>query len=87
MLNGLWVMWRRCVYSLLCCAAITTPALAADGTQAQHKAAEELLAALAAGDAFAMAQAIHEDELGLLRKTLVGMVRDGTVEQIIKRHP
>jgi hypothetical protein len=54
----------------ICCIA-SMPVLAGDGTSAQHRAAEEMLAAMAAGDPAAMAQAIHENELELLRKNLV----------------
>jgi hypothetical protein len=59
----------------LCCIAFMGPALAGDGTSAQHRAAEEMLAAMAAGDPAAMAQAIHENELELLRKNLVGEMK------------
>jgi hypothetical protein len=58
-----------------CCIALTTIAQAGDGTSAQHRAAEEMLAAMAAGDAAAMAQAIHENELELLRKNLVSEMK------------
>jgi hypothetical protein len=58
-----------------CCIALTTIAQAGDGTSAQHRAAEEMLAAMAAGDAAAMAQAIHENELELLRKNLVNEMK------------
>ncbi|HXC58847.1 MAG TPA: hypothetical protein VN645_06000 [Steroidobacteraceae bacterium] len=51
------------------------PALAGDGTAAQHRAAEEMLAATAAGDPAAMAQAIHENELELLRKNLMSEMK------------
>lgn len=54
-----------------CCIAMALPAVAADGTAAQHRAAEEFLAAVAAADARAMAQSIHQDELETLRKRLV----------------
>jgi hypothetical protein len=47
------------------------PAHAADGSSAQHRAAEEYLGAVASGDARALAQAIHESELTLLRKRLL----------------
>jgi hypothetical protein len=47
------------------------PAGAADGSSGQHRAAEEYLAAVASGDARALAQAIHESELTLLRKRLL----------------
>lgn len=77
---GYWIMRgvrRFSCRALLCCIAIAwfAPALASDGSSAQHKAAEEMLAAMAAGDAMAMAQAIHPDELELLRKTLVEQMR------------
>ncbi len=54
-----------------CCIAFTGAALAADGTSAQRAAAVEYLAAAAAGDARAMAQSIHGDELATLRKQLL----------------
>ena len=55
--------------------AVTGVAMGADGSGGQHRAAEEYLAALAAGDARSMAQSIHEDELELLRKRLVDALR------------
>jgi hypothetical protein len=58
-----------------CCIAWSGVALAADGSSAQRAAAEEYLAAVAAGDARAMAQAIHKDELEALRKRLVDEMR------------
>jgi hypothetical protein len=58
-----------------CCIALTVPATAGDGTAAQHRAAEEMLAATAAGDPAAMAQAIHESELELLRKNLMSEMK------------
>jgi hypothetical protein len=54
-----------------CCIAISGIAQAADGNAAQHAAAEEFLAAQAAGDARAMSLSIHNDELATLRKRLV----------------
>jgi hypothetical protein len=54
---------------------LTAPVSASDGNSAQHRAAEEMLAAMAAGDAGAMAQAIHENELELLRKNLVSEMK------------
>jgi len=59
----------------LCCLALGTPALAGNGSASQHRAAEEMLAAMAAGDAGAMALAIHESELELLRKNLVSEMK------------
>jgi hypothetical protein len=61
--------------AVLYCIAVAPLARAGDGNAAQHQAAEELLAAQAAGDAAAMAQAIHESELDLLRKGLVSEMR------------
>jgi hypothetical protein len=55
----------------LCCIAAALPVAAGDGSAAQHRAAEEMLAAMAAGDAGAMARAIHDSELELLRKNLL----------------
>jgi len=63
---------------VLCCVAtacIAPVARAGDGTSSQHRAAEELLAAQAAGDAAAIAQAIHESELELLRRNLVSEMK------------
>jgi hypothetical protein len=54
-----------------CCIAIAGVAQAADGNAAQHAAAEEYLAAQAAGDARALSLSIHNDELATLRKRLV----------------
>jgi hypothetical protein len=69
----------KAVYFLVwfasCCIAWSGAALAADGTIAQRAAAEEYLAAVAAGDARAMALAIHKDELEALRKRLVDDMR------------
>jgi hypothetical protein len=48
---------------------------AAGGNLAQQRAAEEYLQALARGDAFAMAMAIHEDELAALRTQLLDQMR------------
>jgi hypothetical protein len=50
-------------------------ARAADGSLAQQRAAEELLHALARGDASAMAMAIHEEELVALRSRLLEQMR------------
>jgi hypothetical protein len=55
--------------------AVATPALAADVAGDQRRAAEQYLAAVAARDPAAMAQAIHPDELELLRKRIVDLVR------------
>jgi hypothetical protein len=57
--------------ALFCCTALGGVALADDGSTAQHRAAEEYLAAVAAGDARAMAMSIHKDELDTLRKRLL----------------
>jgi len=59
----------------LCCLALGTPVLAGNGSASQHHAAEEMLAAMAAGDAGAMAAAIHESELELLRKNLLSEMK------------
>jgi len=77
-------MSRRGVLSALLAAAclMSAPGMAAgrsdaqenpraENSAAQRRAAEEYLAALAAGDARAMAQTIHESELGELRKRLL----------------
>lgn len=61
----------RLPLAVLCCIAVAPLALAGDGSASQQKAAEQLLAALAAGDAAAMAQSIHESELELLRRSLL----------------
>ena len=82
--NVRWFKRRRLNFvrslplAVSCCiaAAFIAPlALAGNGTGAQHRAAEELLAAQAAGDAASMAQAIHESELELLRKNLVSEMK------------
>jgi hypothetical protein len=79
--NVRWFKRRRLNFArglpiaVLCCIAMAPPSRAGDGTSAQHRAAEELLAAQAAGDPSAMAQAIHESELELLRKNLVGEMK------------
>jgi hypothetical protein len=59
----------------LCCLALAAPVHAGDGSASQHRAAEEMLAAMASGDTAAMALAIHESELELLRKSLVGEMK------------
>lgn len=68
--------FARCLpQALLCCIAMTSLAQAGNGSSSQQQAAEALLAAQAAGDAASMAQAIHESELDLLRKNLVGEMK------------
>jgi len=66
---------RNLPLAVLCCIAMAPLARAGDGSASQHRAAEELLAALATGDPAAMAQAIHESELELLRRNLVGEMK------------
>ena len=51
------------------------PAGADDGSSSQHRAAEEFLAAVASGDAQAIAQTIHPDQLDLFRKRLLDEMR------------
>jgi len=84
MQNVRWFKRRRLNFvrglplAVFCCiaTAVVAPlARAGDGTSSQHRAAEEMLAAQAAGDAAAMAQAIHESELELLRKNLVSEMK------------
>jgi len=82
MANVHWVKRRRVNFAKwlprligLCCTALAVPAMAGDGTAAQHRAAEEMLAAMAAGDPAVMAQAIHENELELLRKNLMSEMK------------
>lgn len=58
-----------CIAVLAWCAA--APALAADVTTAQQRAAEEFLALAARGGAAGLAPAIHPDELDLLRRRLL----------------
>ena len=60
---------RAAGLAAFCC--ILPVASAADGNSAQQQAAEEYLAALAAGDARQMAFAIHKDELEQLRSRLL----------------
>lgn len=62
---------RRLPLAVLCCIVVAPLALAGNGSASQQKAAEQLLAALAAGDAASMAQSIHESELELLRRNLL----------------
>lgn len=52
-------------------AVFALPAVADNGSSSQHRAAEEFLAAVASGDNLAIAQAIHPDQLDLLRKRLL----------------
>ena len=69
--------WNRLAFmlaALLWCIAPMRPA-AADVSASQKRAAEEYLAAVAAGDARQMALAIHEPELELLRKSLLDALR------------
>jgi hypothetical protein len=61
--------------AVLCCIAVVPPSRAGDGSASQHRAAEDLLSAQAAGDAAAMAQAIHDSELALLRKNLLSEMK------------
>jgi hypothetical protein len=51
------------------------PAGADNGSSSQHRAAEEFLAAVAAGDATALAHTIHPDQLDLFRKRLLDEMR------------
>lgn len=73
---------RVAVLVAVCCLAMAAPALTADRSgadknpgaergYAQRVAAEQYLYALASGDAKAIAQSIHENELEQLRKRLV----------------
>jgi hypothetical protein len=59
------------------CCCIASPSLvrASDGSAAQHRAAEEYLGALAAGDASALALSIHQDDLEQLRRRLLDEMR------------
>lgn len=52
-------------------AVFALPVVADNGSSSQHRAAEEFLAAVASGDNLAIAQAIHPDQLDLLRKRLL----------------
>jgi hypothetical protein len=60
---------------VLCCLALAPPGWAGNGSGAQQKAAEDLLAAQATGDAAAMAAAIHDSELELLRRNLLSEMK------------
>jgi hypothetical protein len=71
MMHALQQLTRWTLLTGICCLAPTLAALAADGTAAQHRAAEEYLAAVASGDPQALAQTIHDDELELLRTHLL----------------
>ncbi|MEO8309135.1 MAG: hypothetical protein ABI616_13970 [Pseudomonadota bacterium] len=55
--------------------SLGSPAMADSGSASQHRAAEEFLAAVASGDAQAIAHAIHPDNLDLLRKRLLDEMR------------
>jgi hypothetical protein len=66
---------RRLPLGVLCCIALAPAAWAGNGSGSQQKAAEELLAAQAAGDTAAMAAAIHESELELLRRNLLSEMK------------
>lgn len=81
MLNVRWFKYRplnfgwRLPLAMLWCLASAPISQAGGGTSSQHQAAEQLLAAQAAGDATAMAQAIHESELELLRRSLLSEIK------------
>jgi hypothetical protein len=66
---------RHLPLAVLCCIAVVPASWAGSGSGAQQKAAEALLTALAAGDATAMAQAIHDSELALLRGNLLSEMK------------
>lgn len=74
-----WSMLRSVVasalISMLAATALTPMAHADDLSAAQRRAAGEYLAAVAAGDAQAVAYAIHPDELDRLRVTLQQRLR------------
>jgi hypothetical protein len=73
----LHMRWNRLAFmlaALLWCLAAMRPAVA-DVSASQKRAAEEYLAAVAAGDARQMALAIYEPELELLRKSLLDALR------------
>jgi hypothetical protein len=74
MMRILQLASRNAVLALICCVARLAVA-AGDGSAAQHRAAEEMLAALATGDAQAMALAIHQEELTLLRQRLLDAMK------------
>ena len=67
-------IWTRIVALLFVCCFVTQVS-ADDGTTSQHRAAEEFLAAVASGSAQSVALAIHPNELDLLRKRIVDLVR------------
>lgn len=66
---------RTALFAALCAALFVTQVSADDGSGAQHRAAEEFLAAVASGNPQAVAQALHPNELDLLRKRIVDLVR------------
>lgn len=70
-----WSMWMPRIAAVLVCMAPLAAAHADDLSAAQRRAAGEYLAALAAGDAQAVAYAIHPDELDRLRITLQQRLR------------
>ncbi|HET9862339.1 MAG TPA: hypothetical protein VFP37_02785 [Steroidobacteraceae bacterium] len=62
------------MYSLLLMAAVA-PVMAAGPNGAQEKGAEDFLRAVASGNAQAVAQELHPDELGKLRERLLVLLR------------
>jgi hypothetical protein len=69
--------WSRLflVAAPLVAASWGSAAWADSGSSSQHRAAEEFLAAVASGDAQALAHAIHPEHLDLLRKRLLDEMR------------
>jgi hypothetical protein len=72
MIDGVKRSWRLVAMVLPCCAALVSSMALAEGSSSQHRAAEEYLAAVASGDARTLALTIHESELDLLRKRILG---------------
>ncbi|HEU4592867.1 MAG TPA: hypothetical protein VFS13_18305 [Steroidobacteraceae bacterium] len=65
----------RALISMLLLLAAVVPAMAAGPNGAQEKGAEDFLRAVAGGNAQAVAQELHPDELGKLRERLLVLLR------------
>jgi hypothetical protein len=70
-----WQMAWRAVFFALLLAGGMTPAMAAGPTNAQEKGARDFLAAVASGNAQAIGQELHPDELEKLRLRLLELLR------------
>jgi len=68
-------MALRALFLIVLAAAVSLPASAAGPSNAQERGAEQFLIALASGNAQAVAQEMHPDELEKLRTRLLGLMR------------